>query len=111
MWWKKVALLACVLSLPFAYSRPADDGVGGRAGERMILGAVYAQSDPLPSVGEGETATLEMGDEDGSAKGREPQDGGASPSSEPVKKGAPPKEFVPSEKIEADNAVDFPVDI
>jgi hypothetical protein len=112
MWWKKAVLLPWVLSLPFVYSGVADDGAGGLAGERMsVVGVVFAQSDSLPLPGEGETATSEREDEDGFAKGREPQDSRASPSSEPVKKSVPPKEFVPSEKIEADNAVDFPVDI
>jgi hypothetical protein len=30
---------------------------------------------------------------------------------EPIEKSAPLKDFVPSEKIEADKAVDFPADI
>lgn len=106
MWYEIIILIPIyLLSLPLAHAQVVND----MKGHGMTI--LYAQSDSMPTVKNNGTKNPETKESNRSMKQENSKAKNGSTSPEPIEKSAPLKDFVPSEKIEADKAVDFPADI
>lgn len=106
MWYEIIILIPIyLLSLPLAYAQAVNDMKGH--GMKIL----YAQSGSMPTVKNNGTKIPETKESDRSRKQENSKAKNESTPPETIEKSAPLKDFVPSEKIEADKAVDFPADI
>lgn len=108
-----LAILNCYLMLP---SPPVFQmsplGHRGYALQReQVHQHTYVQPAPVLIVLEGPAATTEKQKSGGSEKNATTTEKQKTPAPEQREKKVPAKDFVPSEKIDADKAVDFPADI
>lgn len=100
-----------LLSLPLAHTRVVNDTKGHDTKRETPHHVLVAQTDSMPALKDNGTQIPETIESDHSMKQENSKATNESTSSQPVEKSVPLKEFVPSEKIEADKAVDFPADI
>jgi len=106
MWYEIIILIPIyLLSLPLVHAQVVND----TKGHAMTI--LYAQSGPMPTVKNNGTKNPGTKESNRSRKQEKSKAKNGSTPPEPIEKSAPLKDFVPSEKIEADKAVDFPADI
>ena len=106
MWYEIIILIPIyLLSLPLAHAQVVNDVKGH--GMKIL----YAQSDSMPTAKNNGTKNPETKESNRSRKQEKSKAKNESVPPEPIEKSAPLKDFVPSEKIEADKTVDFPADI
>jgi len=106
MWYEIIILIPIyLLSLPLAHTQVVND----MKGHAMTI--LYAQSDSMPTVKNNGAKNPGTKESNRSRKQEKSKAKNGSTPPETIEKSAPLKDFVPSEKIEADKAVDFPADI
>ena len=106
LWYEIIILIPIyLLSLPLAYAQAVNDMKGH--GMKIL----YAQSGSMPTVKNNGTKIPETKESDRAMEQENSKATNESTLPETIEKSAPLKDFVPSEKIEADKAVDFPADI
>ena len=112
MWYKTLILISIFLvNIPQAHYLVAKEIKDIRFTMEPLDNVLYAQPAAVPSA-ENEGGTLSAtGEADPSMERKEPNADHTKTPREPSKKSPPLKDFVPSEEIEADKAVDFPADI
>ena len=106
-----ILIFICVSSLPLSYTRVGTDM---KVHDKRIDSphrTLVAQSGSMPATNNHGTRIPETKESDRSMKKENSKATSENTSSQPLEKPVPLKEFVPSEKIEADKAVDFPADI
>ena len=111
MWYEIIILISVyLLSLPLAHAQVTND-MKGHGIKRESAHNVLAQSASKPTAKNNETKIPEAKEFNHSVEQSKSKAKNGSTPPEPIEKSAPLKDFVPSEKIEADKAVDFPADI
>jgi len=112
MWYKTLILISAFLVDIFSAHCPVVEEMKGRGIIREAANHVlYAQPVAEPSAKDDEAKKSEKEDRDPSTERKNSNTKHKRTSPESIKKSGPLKDFVPSEKIEADQAVDFPADI
>ena len=101
----------CLLSLPLVHTQGVNDMKGHGMREETVHHVMVAQSGSMSTVKNNGRKIPETKESDRSTEHKNSKAKDESTPSKPIKKSVPLKEFVPSEKIEADKAVDFPADI
>ena len=111
--WSEIIILIPIylLSLPLAHAQVMNDMKGHGIKREIAYNVLYAQSALMPTVKNNGTKISETKESDRSRKQENSKAKNESTPPETIEKSAPLKDFVPSEKIEADKAVDFPADI
>lgn len=113
MWYEIIILIPIyyLLSLPLAHAQ-AVNGMKEHGMQRKTAhNVLYAQSRPMLTANNNGTKIHETEESNRSRKQEKSKAKNESAPPEQIEKSAPLKDFVPSEKIEADKAVDFPADI
>lgn len=106
-----ILIFMSVSSLPLSYTRVGTDMKVYDKRMDPPHRTLVAQSGSMPATNDHGARIPETKESDRSMKQENSKATSENTSSHPVEKRVPLKEFVPSEKIEADKAVDFPADI
>jgi hypothetical protein len=85
----------------FSHASFGETAQSGKAGQQLSLKVPQSEG----------FAAEEKQEQSRPGEEKKPLPDAPKPKAEPERKGTPPKKFVPSEKIPADQAVDFPADI
>ena len=111
MWYEIIILIPISLSsLPPVHTQGLNDmkGRGTREEPHHVL---VAQSGSMSAAKNNGTKMSKKKESDRSTEQKNHKAKKESTPSKPIEKSVPVREFVPSEKIEADKSVDFPADI
>jgi len=112
MWYETIILIPIfLLSLTLANAQVVNDMKGHGMERETAHNVLYAQTGSMPTEKNNGTKIPETKESNRSRKQESSKAKNESTLPEPIEKSAPLKDFVPSEKIEADKAVDFPADI
>ena len=113
MWYKKAVIVgACVVCTLVAYPKKVNHAVRAHSGTHKLMHeARYVQLVSTAVAQERNAGTYPSEKSERAAEEKKSEKAQKTTPAQPKKKSAPPKDFVPTEKIRTDSAVDFPVDI
>ena len=106
-----ILIFMCVSSLPLSYTRVGTDMKVDDKRIDIPHRTLVFQSRSIPATNDHGTRIPETKESNHSMEKENSKATSENTTSQPAEKPVPLKEFVPSEKIEADKAVDFPADI
>ena len=109
---KTVIVSACVVSTILVHFQIINDVVKVLSGKENVIHHAWHAHHVLTAIAqERETGTSPPKNSESTAEEKKTQKMQKDTPAQPKKKSAPLDDFVPTEKIRADNAVDFPADI
>jgi hypothetical protein len=113
MWYKKAVFVgACVVCTLVAHPKMVNHAVREHSGTQKVMHqAGYVQLVSTAVAQERNAGTSPPKKSERAAEEKKSEKMQKTTPAQPKKKSAPAKDFVPTEKIRTDNAVDFPVDI
>ena len=113
MWYRNAVIVgACVVSTVLVHFQIVNDVVKVRSGKENVIHHVWHAHHVSTAIAqEKETGTSPPKKSESATEEKKTQKMQKDTPAQPKKKTTPLDDFVPSEKIDADNAVDFPVDI
>jgi hypothetical protein len=113
MWYKKAVIVgACVVCTLEVHLKMVNHAVRVHSGTQKVMHQVgYVQLASTAVAQERNAGTSPPKKSERTAEEKKSEKTQKTTPAQPKKKSAPAKDFMPTEKIRTDNAVDFPVDI